>query len=338
MAKNKKNIVVIGGGTGSFVALTGLKKYPVNLTAIVAMTDSGGSSGRLRDELGVLPPGDLRQCLVALSTSPQTLRTLFNYRFQEGDLKGHTLGNIFLSGLEKTTGDIGKAIKVVEKILRIQGKVVPVTLHKAELCVELVDGEIIEGEKHIDAVERESTTNKFARAKIKRAFLNEKVEANPDALSAIEKADLILIGPGDLYTSIIPNLLVPGIVSQIKTSKAKKIYAINIMTKYGQTTDYEASDHVKDLELYLGKGILDAVLINNRKPSKKTLEWYEQYGEKPVENDLEEGKYKLYSTDLLKDVIITEDESDALRRSIIRHNPEKLAKQVMEVLENFDKN
>lgn len=321
-----KNIVVIGGGTGSFTALSGLKKHPVNLTAIVTTMDSGGSSGRLRDELGVLPPGDIRQCLVALSTSPRTLRSLFNYRFTEGDLKGHTLGNILLSGLEKTTGDLGKAIKVAEKILRIQGKVVPVTLDRTELCVELTDGNIIKGETHIDVLEKQ-----VKRPKIKRAFLEEEVKASPDALSSLEEADAIVIGPGDLYTSIIPNLLVPGISEEIKKSKATKIFVMNIMTKHGQTTDYKASDHIKDLEQYIGENILDVVLVNGKRPTKKTLSWYEDYGEKPVENDLE-GRFNIVNADLIKEAIISDNSSDELRRGIIRHHPAKLADQLLKII------
>ncbi len=326
-----KNIVVIGGGTGSFTALSGLKKHPVSLTAIITTMDSGGSSGRLRDELGVLPPGDIRQCLVALSTSPRALRALFNYRFEEGDLKGHSLGNILLSGLEKTTGDLGKAIKVAEKILRIQGKVVPVTLDRAELCVELADGQIIEGETHIDVLEK-----KVKRAKIKRAFLDKTVRASEDAIESIKVADAIVIGPGDLYSSIISNLIVPGIVPAIKKSKSLKIFVMNIMTKHGQTTNYKASDHIEDLEKYLGKGIIDFVLINSKKPTKKNLAWYEEYEELPVENDLS-SKYKVITANLIKEAILSDGGSDELRRGIIRHHPTKLASEIMELITSAEK-
>lgn len=321
-----KNVVVIGGGTGSFTALSGLKKHPVNLTAIITTMDSGGSSGRLRDELGVLPPGDIRQCLVALSTSPRTLRSLFNYRFTDGDLKGHTLGNILLSGLEKTTGDLGKAVKVAEKILRIQGKVVPVTIDRAELCVELSDGEIIKGETHIDVLDKQ-----VKRSVIKRAFLDDEVKPNPDAIESLEEANAIVIGPGDLYTSIIPNLLVPGITEAINNSSAIKIFVMNIMTKHGQTTNYKASDHIQDLEKYLGKGVLDVILINNKKPTKKTLAWYEEYEEKPVENDLGNDMI-VVNADLIKEAIISENSSDELRRGIIRHHPAKLADALLEIV------
>lgn len=323
----KPKIVVIGGGTGTFVALSGLKKYPVELTAIVTMMDSGGSSGRLRDELGVLPPGDIRQCLVALAKSSRLLRDMFNYRFEEGGLAGHTFGNIFLSTLAKTTGSMKKAIEEVGKILRIAGRVVPVTFAKAELCVELEDGKIIEGETHIDVAEK-----KEKRAKIKQAFLNPKVEANPDAISSILNADVILIGPGDLYTSIIPNLLVDGVASAIKKSKALKIFALNLMTKYGQTTKYSASDHFIHLQKHIGRDVVDVVLVNTKKPRKEALLWYSDFEESPVEDDLKDGHhYKIVRANLIKDALLTPEKGDELKRSIIRHDPEKLAREVMKL-------
>lgn len=322
----KSHIVVIGGGTGTFVALSGLKKYPVYLTAIVTMMDSGGSSGKLRDELGVLPPGDVRQCLVALAKSSRLLRDMFNYRFEEGGLKGHTFGNIFLSTLAKTTGSMKKAIEEVGKILRIAGRVVPVTFAKADLCVELEDGTIIEGETHIDVVEM-----KEKRAKIKRAFLKPSIAANPDAVASILAADIILIGPGDVYTSIIPNLLVSKVASAIKRSKAKKVYVLNLMTKYGQTTDYSATDHIADIEKYIGKNVLDVVLINTKAPRKEALGWYSDFGETPVRDDVEDTTYKVIKGNLMKDAVLGLEKADSLKRSIIRHDPEKLAAEVMKL-------
>lgn len=324
--RNKK-IVVIGGGTGTFAALRGLKKYPVDLTAIVTMMDSGGSSGRLRDELGVLPPGDIRQCLVALSSSSTLLRNLFNYRFPKGDLAGHTFGNIFLSALEKTTGDFKKALTETGKILRINGKVVPVTFKKTNLCVKLADGRKIVGEKHIDVSEGQKK-----RAKIIKAFLRPKTSANEDAIKEIKQANYILIGPGDLYTSIIPNLLVNGVVKAIKESKAKKIFVMNLMTKCGQTTKYKASDHVKDLEQYLGQGVLDLILINKKKPSDQTLRWYKKYSEEIVFDDLKDESFKIVRKNLIKDVLIEKDKADKYRRSIIRHDPGELAKAVIDLI------
>jgi uncharacterized cofD-like protein len=326
--KRKAKIVVIGGGTGTFVALSGLKKYDVDLSAIITMMDSGGSSGRLRDELGVLPPGDVRQCLVALAKSSKLLRDMFNYRFEEGGLKGHTFGNIFLSTLTKTTGSMKKAIEEVGKILRIQGRVVPVTYDKSDLCTELEDGTIIEGETHIDEVE-----SREKRAKIKRAFLRPDAQANPDAVDAIKEADAIIIGPGDLYTSIIPNLLVKGISAAIKSSEGKKIYTLNLMTKYGQTTKHTAKDHVEDLEEYVGKDQLDVVLVNTKTPSEKTLAWYKDFDEHQVEDNLGDNhKFQVVRKNLIKDVVIEKAVSDSLHRSIIRHDSEKLAKAIMEIL------
>jgi uncharacterized cofD-like protein len=318
---NRPKIVVIGGGTGTFVALSGLKKYPVDLTAVITMMDSGGSSGKLRDELGVLPPGDVRQSLVALAKSSKLLRDMFNYRFIEGGLKGHTFGNIFLSTLAKTTGSMKQAIEEVGKILRIQGRVVPVTYEKSDLCVELEDGKIIEGETHIDEMKKRER-----RAKIVKAYLKPQIKANPDAQEAIKNADVILIGPGDLYTSIIPNLLVSGIAKALKESKAKKIYVLNLMTKHGQTTQYAASDHVKDLEKYIGSHILNMVLVNKRQPKEEALAWYKDYQEYPVADDLHDASgYKVIRENLIKDVIIEKEAADNLKRSIIRHDPEKLA-------------
>jgi uncharacterized cofD-like protein len=322
-------VVTIGGGTGSYASLMGLKKYPLKLTAIVNMIDDGGSSGRLRDELGVLPPGDVRQCLVALAESSRLLRQLFNYRFEEGGLKGHSFGNIFLSTLEKQTGSMKKAIAEVGKILNIKGNVIPVTFDKAsKLCVDLANGKTIVGETHIDEVEK-----KESRAAIIKAYLKPEAVLNEDAKLALKDADYIVIGPGDLFTSVLPNILVKGMPQVIKSSRAKKIYVMNLMTKYGQTTTFKASDHISALEKYIGKNILDFVLVNNKKPKKSVLSWYEEYEEFPVEDDLNgKYKYKIVKSDLLKDVIIEQNASDVRRRSIIRHDSAKLAKEIMAII------
>lgn len=327
----KKKVVVIGGGTGTFVALSGLKKYPVDLTAIITMMDSGGSSGRLRDELGVLPPGDVRQCLVALSGSSKLLRDMFNYRFEEGELKGHAFGNIFLTAFVKTTGSMKKAIEEVGKILRIHGRVVPVTYTDSDLCVELADGTIIEGQTHIDETEQ-----RVYRAEIKKAYLSPKAVANPDAKAAIRSADFILIGPGDLYTSIIPNLLVEGISKELEKSKGKKIYVLNLMTKYGQTTSHSASDHVNDLEKYIGKNVLDIVLVNKQAPIKEALMWYKDFEEHPVVDDLsKKERFKVVRKNLIRNSMFEKKSGDALRRSIIRHDSDKLSREVIRIFEDF---
>ena len=328
--KKRPRVVTIGGGTGSYSALLGLKKYPLKLTAIVNMIDDGGSSGVLRDELGVLPPGDVRQCLVALAESSTTLRKLFNYRFEEGGLKGHTFGNIFLSALEKETGSFKKAINEVGKILRIKGSVAPITYTKSTLCADLLDGTTVVGETHIDVVEK-----KEDRAPIKKIYLKPKAIINDDAKEAILSADYILIGPGDLYTSILPNILVNGVPEAIKKSKAKKIFVMNLMTKYGQTTGYGTKKHFEELEKYLGKGIVNFILINSEKPRKKVLDWYDEYDEHPVKDNLKaSGRYEIIKADLLRDVVVKKSEADVLRRSIIRHDPNKLAIEVTKLIKS----
>lgn len=323
----KKRIVVIGGGTGTFVALTGLKQYPVHLSAVVTMMDSGGSTGRLRDQLGVLPPGDVRQVLVALSESDDIWRRLFTFRFANGELRGHNFGNLFLSALEKITGSFEKSIQVATELLQAKGDVIPVTFEQSELCVELENGRIIEGETHIDEPkERE-------RPSIKRAFLNPKVKANQQAVQAIKRADLILIGPGDLYTSLLVNLLVRGIRPALKEAKAKVIYVLNLMTKFGQTTNYTASDHLQDLKNYLGKKVLDCVIVNTERPDKEALKWYEKHKEVPVEDDLDgmDG-CEVIRAKLLLPTKIEKSTPDILTRSLIRHDPAKLAKVVVSLL------
>ena len=323
-------VVTIGGGTGSYSSLMGLKRHPLRLTAIVNMIDDGGSSGKLRDELGVLPPGDVRQCLVALSESSKLLRDMFSYRFEEGGLRGHSFGNIFLSTLEKKTGSMKKAISEVGKILRIKGNVVPVTFTKSNLCVDLEDGKTIVGETHIDVVEK-----KEKRAPIKNIYLMPKAKLNDDAKKAIEETNFILIGPGDLYTGIIPNILVMGVSKAIKNSRAKKIFVLNLMTKYGHTSGFGAKKHLEELEKYMGKNIIEYVFINSKKPKRKVLSWYEEYEEYPVKDDLGESKrYKVVRKDLLKDVMVNQNSNDMLRRSIIRHDSKKLAEEVMRIIKN----
>ena len=207
-AASKKKIVVIGGGTGNFVVLQGLKKYPVDLTAIVSMADDGGSTGILRDELGVLPPGDVRQCLVALSDSSRLMRSLMNYRFENGGLGGHSFGNLLLSALEKVTGSFEKAVEEAGKILYIKGKVIPITTHQVRLKMVLNNRKILEGEKEI-------YLSQEIDQGYKTIYLDPYPKVNPRVLEEIRNADLIVIGPGGLYTSLIPNLLVEGVCEAI---------------------------------------------------------------------------------------------------------------------------
>ena len=265
-----KEVVVIGGGTGTFMALSALRDYNLNLTAIVSMADDGGSTGALRDQYGVLPPGDIRCALVALSQASRTLRELFNYRFGAGDLSGHSFGNIFLSALEKISGNFASAVSEASRILNLRGRVLPVTLDNVRLNAKLKDGKIIKGETNIDIPKTK------IRAKIEKVWLSPKAKINLTAKKAILGADMIIIGPGDLYTSLIPNLLVEGVPEAIKSSKAKKVYVCNLMTKYGETQGFAAENFVSEIEKYLGRGVLDYVIFNSKRPHSKILSRYKR--------------------------------------------------------------
>jgi len=314
-----KHVVVIGGGTGVFVALTGLKKLPLELSAIVTMADDGGSSGILREEFGVLPPGDIRRALVALSSSSSLLSRLFSYRFSKGKgLKKHSFGNLFLAVLEEISGDFQKGVEEAAKILHAKGRVIPVTLTNTRLMARLENGRLIKGETNIDIPRHDG------RLKIEEVFLRPPAKANPLAKKVIEEADAIVIGPGDLYTSIIPNFLVRGIKEAVRKSKAKKIYVANIMTKYGETNGFSASQFLSVLEKYLGKNIIDYFLVNISKPQEKYLRYYKKEKAEPVKYD----RKKLRS--LRKPKVIF---ARLLRRGkFLRHDPDKLARLIFRIV------
>jgi len=325
-----KNIVVIGGGTGTFVVLSGLKKYTHNLTAVVNMTDSGSSTGILRDELGVLPPGDIRQCLVALSGSDYLLRQLFNYRFVEGRLTGHNFGNLFLAALEKVTGSFNTAVKEAGNILSICGTVLPVTVQNVSFCAQLKDNKIIKGEDKISAMD-------FIKNPVRRFFLQPSADINPEVVRAIKKADLIVIGPGNLYSSLIPIFLTKGISEAIRCSKAKKIYNCNLMTKPGQTDGYNVHDFASVIEKYLGGQVLDFVIFNSKKPSDDLIKRYATQGEKLVNYDVDFLKKQCYTAvpaDLISRRVWNKPKGDVfIKRTLIRHDPDKLAKIIFTVSE-----
>lgn len=324
-----KKIVVIGGGTGIHNLLIGLKKYTPNIVAIVSTLDSGGSSGRLRDQFGHLPPGDVRQSLVALSPDQEsflTLRKLFNYRFAKGQgLEGHTFGNLFLTALTEIEGSEEKAIEAAATILSINGKVVPVTLEHAHLTAKFEDGLTITGEHEIDEPKHDG------RLKIIDFYLTPLAHANPKAVEEIKGADLIVIGPGDLYTSLIANLVVDGISEAIRDSKAKKIYVVNLMTKYGQTFGFNANEHVKEIEKYLGGAVLDYVLLNTSSLPADIVALYQEENDYPVKDDLKGKHYQIEKVELLSPLAYQKVEGDSLRRSLIRHDSEKLARAVMDI-------
>ncbi len=318
-----KKITVLGGGTGTYVVLSGLKKHKLDLAAIVSMMDSGGSTGRLRDQLGVLPPGDLRQCLVALSEAPELWRKLFLYRFENGDLKGHNFGNIFLSALEKVSDDYHTVIDTANYVLQTKGRVIPVTTGKTHLKVEYENGTILKGEGVIDEDNPE-------RSRILKAYLEPSVSANTEALERIEESDYIIIGPGDLYTSIVPTLLVDGMKEAIQKSKAKIFFIVNLMTKAGQTTNYTASDFIEDISLYLGRKP-DFIITNNGFIPDDIKEWYASHTEVPVQNDIDEQEFTgtIIEEDVISRSYNKKSSADSLTRSILRHDSEKLTEVLM---------
>lgn len=313
-----KNIVTIGGGTGTFVVLSALKGFDFNLSAIVSMCDDGGSTGRLRDDYGVLPPGDIRRSLIALSSASRSLRKLFDFRFYGGELDGHSLGNLFLSALEKTEGSFYRAVAAAAQVLNVKGKVIPVTLNNVRLLAELEDGKIISGETNIDIPKHNP------ELKINKVFLQPIARPNPDALKVIREANMIVVGPGDLYTSLMPNFLVRGIAKAVRMSRARKIYVCNLMTKSGETNNYSVLDFLAAVEKNLGKDVIDYVLVNTKKPGNARLKKYAQEKCQPV---LLPKDYKNYlnKTEIFKADLLT-------KSGLIRHDPKKLASQILNLL------
>jgi uncharacterized cofD-like protein len=307
-------IVAIGGGTGLSTLLRGLKLRTSNLTAIVTVSDDGGSSGRLTKELGVLPPGDIRNCLIALADDEGLLTKLFGYRFNEGEgLMGHSFGNIFLAAMTGVSGNFDRAVEESSKVLNIVGRVLPATLARVRLCAQFEDGRIVEGESQIPTI----------KGKIDRVYLEPaSVPAFEQVLAAIRDADAIVLGPGSLYTSVLPNLLVEGIASEIASSRAVKIYVCNVMTQPGETTGMTATDHVRTLLTNAGQRVCDYVIVNNEAP-KKLLAAYAEEGQGPVTPDTERiDEMGLFAVPA---AVISEAEN-------VRHDPDRLANVVLAVV------
>ncbi|MBI4152027.1 YvcK family protein [Candidatus Woesearchaeota archaeon] len=320
-----KKVVVIGGGTGNFVVLSGLRNYNVDLSVIVSMADDGGSTGILRDELGVLPPGDVRQCLVALSDSSRLMRSLMNYRFENGGLGGHNFGNLLLSALEKVTGSFEKAVEEAGRILSIKGKVIPVTTHQVRLRMILHNGKMLEGE---GAIYTSQELDKGFRS----IYLEPFPEVNKRAIDEIMNADVVVLGPGGLYTSLIPNLLVDGISKALRDTKAKKVYIANLMNRKGQTTGFTVSRHLKELQRFTGADVFDFLLVNDGKPASALLKKYEEEAGM-VENDLR-GDSRVVTANLLEAQKAEYAKADSLShfRAFIRHDPHKLAQELMKIV------
>lgn len=329
---NNIKIVVIGGGTGSFMLLSSLKKHTHNLNAIVNMVDDGGSTGVLRDELGVLPPGDVRQCLVALSDSPK-LRDLFSYRFEEGTFAGHSFGNILLTALEKVTGNFSEAIETASEILRINGRVIPATLDNVRLKMEWPEtNEVLKGENIIDAEHFKNDPRKSTLSLVPTARVNQA------AIKAISDADLVVIAPGDLYTSLGPLLTIDGIGQALSQSHAVKLYVSNLVTKQGQTDKFTVNDHADEIERLAGVSFLDYVLYNHQNPDEELAKRYEQEGAYIVhaEDSQESKHYKMVEGEFLGMMAEGEKvEASQVTRSLIRHDGSAVASAIIELYEKL---
>ncbi|MBQ9245150.1 YvcK family protein [bacterium] len=311
-------IVAIGGGTGLSTMLKGIKKITNNITAVVTVGDDGGSSGKLREELGVLPPGDIRSCIAALADDEDLVAKLFQFRFKEcSGLTGHSFGNLFLTAMCAITGDMVRAVKESSKVLSIRGRVLPSTLDDMRLVAEMDDGTIIKGESNIPE----------SGKKIKRLFSEpDNCKALEDVIWAINDADLIILGPGSLYTSVIPNLLIKSIAKAVNDSKAKKIYVCNIMTQPGETDGFKVSDHLKALISHAKyEKIMDAVLVNNDLP-QELLAPYKDAGSEPVEVD--RAEIAKMGIEVVQKNLIEDKRYEDGHSSFVRHSPGRLARVI----------
>lgn len=308
-------VTVIGGGHGLSVLLRGIKDITSNVTAVVTVADDGGSSGRLREELGIIPPGDLRNCLVALADTEPLMEKLFQHRFGgSSELAGHSFGNLFIAAMTEVTGDVEKALQESSKVLAVKGHVLPASTAHVRLDAVMEDGTIVQGESHIPEVQK----------RIRRVRLfPEKVQPVQSALDALRNADAIVLGPGSLYTSIMPNLLVEGVADTIIKSRAVKIYICNVMTQPGETDGYTASMHVRAVLEHAGKGAIDYVLVNSSPISESMKEYYAERGAFPVIVD--EDELNALGVGFMKADIISETD-------VIHHDPVKLSRAVMKMV------
>ena len=311
------SVVVIGGGTGLSTLLRGLKKQTGNLTAIVTVADDGGSSGRLREELGIVPPGDLRSCLVALADTEPLMEKLFQYRFiGAGDLTGHSFGNLFIAAMTQVVGgDVELALQESSKVLAVRGQVLPASARPVKISARMTDGTIINGESNISC----------ANKRIQRVTMEPSdVPAVQSALNAIRDADIVVLGPGSLYTSVIPNLLVGDIVQALRNTRAMRVYVCNVMTQPGETDHYTASDHVKALFDHGGQGIVDYVLVNVEEIASCLLDHYAREGACPVKADVDE----------LEQMGVTVIPAQLVNESNwVRHDPERLAQSIFSMMD-----
>ncbi|PTX59621.1 putative cofD-like protein [Melghirimyces profundicolus] len=315
IAGRKPRLVVVGGGTGLAVMLRGLKELPVEITAIVTVADDGGSSGRIRTDLRMPPPGDIRNVLVALADTEPLLEKVLQHRFRNGNgLAGHNLGNLMIAALKEITGDFNHAIQYMSRVLAVRGQVLPSTEEEVVLCAEMDDGTVVKGESLIPK----------AGKKVRRVYLEpEEAHPLPEALKAIEEADGIIIGPGSLYTSILPNLLVKGMAEAIHRSAAKKIYICNVMTQAGETDDYTASDHVSAIVDHVGEGFFDVVIVNNKVPPPAVLKRYAEEGAAMVRADVE--VLEAFGCQVIADDLMQIE-------TVIRHDAAKLNRWIVNLV------
>jgi uncharacterized cofD-like protein len=311
---DKPRIVSIGGGTGLSSLLRGLKKCSADLSAIVTVTDDGGSSGRLREELGVLPPGDIRNCMIALSEDEHLMSRLFRFRFNsDGSLHDHSFGNLFLIAMAGVTGDFAEAVHLTSEVLAIKGVIYPLTNTNISLSAELEDGTVVTGETRIT-----SSNKRIRRVELSPAD----ARALPDAIKAIASADLITIGPGSLYTSLIPNLLLKEVVGAIQASHAIKIYIQNIMTQPGETVSYSAADHVQAMAEHCNGILFPIILVNNRPPSPSILKKYD--AERAAIVDIDKARLHALHLNVVERDLLAED-------GVVRHDPDRLAQSIFEI-------
>jgi uncharacterized cofD-like protein len=330
--KKYPKIVCLGGGTGTYTVLKGLKRYPVHLSAIVSMTDSGGSNRVLRDEFGILPTSDIRQCMVALASKESNglIRELFNYRYNQGTgISGMTFGNLFMAALADIYKNQGKAIQKTCEILDVKGNIIPVTFDACHLVARYANGQQVLGEHAID-----EPNEQVGKHRIIDLEVIPPAKANKKALQSIKQADLIILGPGDLYTSIICNLVVKNIAPAIIKSRAKKVFVINLMNRFGQTNHFRASDYLKEIEKYLAPHTIDYCLINKSKAFPKgVLVRYKQEQAAPVIDDLNSSqKPKIIRKSFVSKQVYRRQKGDKLRRSLIRHDSSRLAKAIIDLL------
>ena len=312
-------IVAIGGGTGLSTMLRGLKLYTTNITAVVTTSDDGRNTGTLRRELGIVPPGDIRQCIVALSNKEPVMEKLFQYRFEKGTLSEMNFGNLYLVAMSDIYNNFAEGVKKTSEVLAVTGKVLPVSLDDMNICAELEDGTIVEGESQIPNVVQNKVT------KIKKVYINPtNCMPLPEVIKAIKEADAIILGPGSLYTSVMPNLLVRNVSSAIKESKAMKIYVSNIMTQPGETDNYTVSDHIQALQDHFGKDIIDFCICDSGDVMPEFVKKYNLDGSEPVSIDYDKIKQQ--------EVTLIEENLCTITDNYIRHDSKKLSQVIMKLV------